>query len=430
MDTTTLVVIAGGVVLFGLISRRLDSTVVTAPMIFVAFGVIVGNAVLGIVQLDVGHGFIHGLAEVTLILVLFVDAARIDVKSIRRDHSLPVRMLAIGMPLVIAVGIVAALALPLGLSLWEAALLAAILAPTDAALGQSVVVSPLVPQRIRQALNIESGLNDGIALPVVLLFAFLASAAEGIEDRDWLLFGAQQIVLGPIAGVLVGWAGARLIDRAVKARWMSESYEGPASLGLALLAFAAAEEIGGNGFIAAFVAGLVFGNAVRGRCTFLFEFAEAEGHLLTLLTFLIFGAALVPEALGHIGWPVVAYAVLSLTVVRMAPIGIAMIGSGVSRSTTAFLAWFGPRGLASILFALFVVENAKLQNGPIIMTVIIATVTLSVLVHGLTAAPFARWYGSVASKDADSLEMREVPEMPTRAGFAHRPRQTAHRDGP
>ncbi len=430
MDTTTLAVIAGGVVVFGLISRRLDSTVVTAPMIFVAFGVIVGNAVLGIVRLDVSHGFIHGLAEVTLILVLFVDAARIDVKSIRRDHGLPVRMLAIGMPLVIAAGIVAALALPLGLSLWEAALLAAILAPTDAALGQSVVVSPLVPQRIRQALNIESGLNDGIALPVVLLFAFLASAAEGIEGRNWLWFGAGQIVLGPIAGMLVGWAGARLIDRAVKARWMSESYEGPASLGLALLAFAAAEEIGGNGFIAAFVAGLVFGNAVRGRCTFLFEFAEAEGHLLTLLTFLIFGAALVPEALGHIGWAVVAYAVLSLTVVRMAPIGIAMIGSGVSRSTTAFLAWFGPRGLASILFALFVVEKAKLQNGPTIMTVIIVTVTLSVLVHGLTAAPFARWYGSAASRDADSLEMREVPEMPTRAGFAHRARRAADRDGP
>ena len=181
MDTHGFALIAAGVILFGLVSKKLEGTIITAPMVFTAFGLLIGEAVFGLADLDFGHGFIHGLAELTLILVLFSDAARIDVRQLRKDHNLPVRMLLIGMPLTIAIGTLIAFWSPFGLSFWEAALLAAILAPTDAALGQSVVSSSHVPVRIRQALNVESGLNDGIALPVILLFATLAGAthAEG-----------------------------------------------------------------------------------------------------------------------------------------------------------------------------------------------------------------------------------------------------------
>ena len=417
MDTQAIVIVAAGVILFGLVSRRLETSVLTGPMIFTAFGLVIGGAVLGLADLNFDHGFIHGLAEITLVLVLFSDAARIDLRAVRKEHDLPIRMLLIGMPLIIVLGTLAGLALPLGLGLWEAALLAAILAPTDAALGQSVVTSRLVPPRIRQALNIESGLNDGIALPLVLLFACLASVTHAAEGRDsWILFGTMQITLGPLAGAAVGWPAARLIDRAAKAGWLAESYEGPVILGVALLAFAGAEIVGGNGFIAAFVAGVVFGNQVRERCRFLFEFAEAEGHLLTLLTFLIFGAAILPRAFGHTGPMVFLYAVLSLTAVRMVPIAVSLIGSGLRLPTVGFLAWFGPRGLASILFTLFILEEAETPGAEGILVLVIVTVTLSILAHGVTAAPAANWYGKATMHDRDSPEVMTVTEMPTRAG--------------
>ena len=415
MNTLGFAVIAAGVILFALVSRRLENTVITPPLVFVAFGLVIGEAGLGLADLEFGHGFIHGLAELTLILVLFSDAARIDLSALRRSHNLPARMLLIGMPMTIVLGAVAAIALPLGLSLWEAALLAAILAPTDAALGQSVVSSPLVPVRIRQALNVESGLNDGIALPLVLLFAFLAGAEHAVgSDQNWALFGAKQLILGPLAGIVVGGAGAWLLDTAAKNEWISQAFQGPAILGVAFLAYSGAEIIGGNGFIAAFVSGLVFGNFVRGRCGFVFEFAEAEGQLLVLLTFLIFGAAILPQGLSEIDWVIVLYAVLSLTVIRMLPIAICLIGSGVQGATIAFLGWFGPRGLASILFALFVLEEVQTDAGAHILVITVVTVALSIVAHGLSAAPIARRYGAMVARMDRCEESKVVSEMPTR----------------
>jgi len=422
MGTHGFAVIALGVILYGLVSKRLESTIITAPMVFAGFGLLLGEAVFGLIHLDFGHGFIHGLAEITLILVLFSDAARIDLRQLRRDHNLPVRMLLIGMPSTIILGTLVAFVLPLGLNLWEAALLAAILAPTDAALGQSVVSNPIMPARIRQALNVESGLNDGIALPMVLLFACLASAdSAGDGGKNWILFGAMQVTLGPLAGIVVGGLGAFLIDRAAAKGWMEESYEGLAVLGVAFLTFAGAEIIGGNGFIAAFVGGLVFGNFVRNRCRFVFEFAEAEGQLLTLLTFLIFGAAVLPQASGQAGWAVVLYGVLSLTIIRMLPVALSLVGADVRMPTIAFLGWFGPRGLASILFALFVLEESEITAADQILTVTIVTVAFSILAHGATAAPAARWYGAMIKRKGNCEENKPVSEMPTRSGTVTAP---------
>ncbi len=415
MDTLGFAAIAAGIILFALFAKRLESTVITPPLVFAAFGLVVGDSVLGLADLTFENAFIHGLAEITLILVLFSDAARIDLRLLRRDHNLPLRMLLIGMPLTIAFGAAAALALPLGFSLWEAALVAAILAPTDAALGQSVVLSRFVPERIRQTLNVESGLNDGIALPFVLVFAFLAGATgEGTSEQGWLLFGAKQIVLGPLAGIAIGLAGAWLIDEAAKREWTTPAYEGAAILGLAFLAFSGAELIGGNGFIAAFVGGLVFGNYVRGRCDFIFEFAEAEGNFLVLLTFLIFGAAILPTAFGEIDGAMFVYAVLSLTLIRMIPIAISLIGSGVSATTVAFLGWFGPRGLASILFALFVLEAVPVRAGDDIALITILTVAMSIVLHGVSAAPLSRLYGDRVAGMGTCAEAAPVSSLPLR----------------
>ncbi len=413
MNLTAVAIVALGFLLFGLASRRLSGSFLTGPLLFSAFGLVVGPMGLDVVPLELSHEVLHTLAEVTLILVLFTDAANIDLGQLRRDHNLPVRMLALAMPLSIVLTSVAALALFGGLSLWEAALLAAILAPTDAALGQAVVGSASVPIRIRQALNVESGLNDGIALPLVLIFASLASAMQAdTGPGQWVLFGLGQVTLGPVAGVAVGYVGGKAVAHAYETRWMSDQAEGLIALALAFLAFALAELIHGNGFIAAFVAGLTFGNTLAHKCSFLYEFAEAEGLFLILMTFFIFGGAMLPEALGAIEPTHVLLALLSLTVLRMIPVWASLLGTGVQLTTTGFLGWFGPRGLASVLFVLLILEETEIAGRETIFVVVMTTVMLSIVFHGITAGPASRWYGKWLSKQGECEEIKPVSEEP------------------
>jgi len=418
MDLVSIALVSGALLAFALVSGRLQGTIVTPPLVFIVFGYLLGQGVLGIANVDPGHGAIHVIAELTLILVLFSDAARINLTQLRRDHNLPLRMLLIGLPLTMAGGAWVALTLFPQLDFWEAVLLAALLAPTDAALGQSVVSAKAVPVRIRQAINVESGLNDGIALPAVLLFAALASAQqEPAQASEWLSFALFQLTLGPLAGALVGFVGARLLDSAAHRGWADTPFQGIGILSLAVFAFAAAELIGGNGFIAAFVGGLVLGATVRHPCTFLFEFMEAEGQLLMLMTFLIFGAALLPEGLEHVSVATIAYAVLSLTVVRMLPVAISLIGTGLRLPSVMFLGWFGPRGLASILFVLLILEKVELVHRTELLSITVITVGLSALLHGVSAAPLAKLYGRHAARMGECQENIPVSEMPLREGL-------------
>ena len=417
MRLVSIAVIAGGLLLFSLVSGRLRGTMVTPPLVFVLFGFAIGGEGLSIAEVNPEHSTIHLIAELTLILVLFSDAARMDLTRLRRDHDLPVRMLLFGLPLSVVLGTVVATQIFPGFSLWEAALLAALLAPTDAALGQSVVTAQGVPVRIRQAINVESGLNDGIALPMVLLFAALASAHGGGGGAgEWLRFGVLQVTLGPVAGVVIGYAGARLLETAVERGWAGDAFQGIGILSLALLTYVSAELIGGNGFIAAFVGGLVFGNTIRHSCSFLFEFMETEGQLLMLVTFLVFGAALLPEGLAHLTPATLLYAVLSLTVIRMLPVAISLAGADLCPPTYLFLGWFGPRGLASILFVLLILEEAEIAHREQLLAITVVTVALSALLHGLTAAPLASRYAQRVARMGECEEIQRVPEMPLREG--------------
>ncbi len=424
---TAVIIVGIAVLAFSLFSKRLERSVVTPPMIFAALGLALGAAGFDVIGAPISRDAIHILAEVTLVLVLFSDAARIDLRLLIRDHNLPIRMLVVGMPLAIVLGTVAAYWLPLGLGIFEAALLAAVLAPTDAALGQSVVSNAAVPVRIRQALNVESGLNDGIAVPLVFLFAMLAAmdaggvgaaAGESADGVSFLGQTALQLVLGPLAGLAAG-GGAGWLMRWFGGRgWMSMAFEGAAVLAAAALSFAGAEAIGGNGFIAAFVGGLIFGYILEGRCAFVFEFAESEGQVLVLFAFLAFGAVMVPEIAGHVdGW-VVLYAVLSLTAVRMVPIALSLLGTALNPTTMGFVGWFGPRGLASILFGLLVVQDLDTPGAKTILITTIVTVSLSILLHGLSAAPFAKTYARLARQRGPCPEIEPVSDMPTRFGFA------------
>ncbi len=418
MDAIAILSITVAMVAYGLVSRKLDGSFLTGPMLFSLFGLLAGPAYFGLIQMQISNEAVHLLAEVTLILVLFSDAASIDLAQLRRDHNLPVRMLLIGMPLTIVFGTVAALLIFDGLSVWEAALLAAILAPTDAALGQAVVANLRVPVRIRQALNVESGLNDGIALPFILIFVAIAGAMTAdIEAGAWLLLGAKQIVFGALGGLAIGTIGARLVAVCYRTAWMSELAEGMIALGLAFGAWALAEAVHGNGFIAAFVAGLAFGNTLQKKCRYLYEFAESEGQILVLLTFAAFGGVMLPQALGAVTTGSFVFALLALTVLRMLPVQLSLLGTGIRPATTAFLGWFGPRGLASILFVLLIIEQSELAGEGIIFTVVTVTVALSILLHGMTAGPVARWYGAMTARLGECAENRPVGAEP----FSARP---------
>lgn len=420
MESSSIAAIALAICLFAAFSRKAEHSPLTPPMFFLGVGLLLGGAGLGWVHVD--REGLHILAELTLVLVLFTDAARIDLTCLRRERSLPARMLGIGLPLTIALGAIIAVAIFPEMGWVEALLLASILAPTDAALGQAVVSNPLVPVRIRQTLNAESGLNDGIALPVVLVLASLAGAREASGDVTyWLRFAVLAVTLGPLVGALVGFIGGRIVAWGIEAGWINDVFQRLAGLGLAMLAFGAAELVGGNGFIAAFVAGLTLGNTARGVCECLYEFGEAEGQLLTLMVFLAFGATMVPEAIPYFTGGAVLYALFSLTIVRMVPVALSLLGTGLRPTSIAFLGWFGPRGLASILFALLVVEEDRLETGPFLVAVVALTVLASTVLHGITAYPLARRYGEHAATMEDApAEHEKVPELPVR--ISHSPK--------
>lgn len=416
MDTTTFILIACFVFGFGLFSKRLATSPLTPPLAFVLFGMLFGASGAGWLHLDVGQGVMHVLAELTLILVLFGDASRIDWFSLRKELGLPVRLLGIGMPLTIALGTLAGKWLFPELSWLEAAVLGAVLAPTDAALGQAVVSNPAVPVRVRQALNVESGLNDGIVLPAVLVLATFASMqAEPDATTTLARFALLQVTMGPLVGLIVAVLGNRLLSWSVERGWLEPTFERLIGLALALLAFSCAEQVGGNGFIAAFVAGLTLGHLTRGRCDYLYTFLEAEGQLLMLLVFLAFGANYALAAAQAVSPAMLGYALLSLTVVRVLPVAISMLGSGLKLPTVLFIGWFGPRGLASILFGLLIVDELALEHEALIFDVVMLTVLASVVAHGLTAAPLAARYGSLASNaEACPEENRSVHAHPLR----------------
>jgi NhaP-type Na+/H+ or K+/H+ antiporter len=421
MDSIGLIAIVICILLAASISRRIQNTVITLPMLYTIFGILLGGLVLDVIPLTPEDGLVELIAELTLVIVLATDASRIDLRSLFRDHNLPTRLLGIGLPLTMVLGTIAAVLVLTELSFWEAAILGVVLAPTDASLGQSVVSNPKVPVRIRQTLNIESGLNDGIALPFLLLAIAIAESEVAFSGpAAFLLSVLVQIGLGIAAGIAVGYLGTRFILWGQRSGWMSRNYQKISSLALILLVYGLAELIGGNGFIAAFCFGLTSSNvAGKEESEDLYEFAEREVTILMLLTFLLFGAVMLPPAIEAINPELVLYAVLSLTLVRMLSVGISMIGEKVGSITILFLGWFGPRGVASILYIFIVLESETLPGLELIYSVVMVTVLFSIYAHGISASPASGWYGrrmAVLDRAENAVpENQEVSEMPLRA---------------
>ena len=407
------------------ISGRLRGSPITPAILFVAFGLLVGPSVIGGIDLSSAGSTVQMLANATLALVLFCDASRVDLRELRREVGLPARLLGIGLPLTIALGAVAAGLIFGQLTTAEAVILAVVLAPTDAALGQAVVTEPRVPPRIRQGLNVESGLNDGICVP--LLFAAVAAAdvqsaiSEGRSPAA-LLFG--EIGYGVVGGLVGGLVVAAIVIQAGRRQLIDDTWRQVIPAAGAALAYGTASALGGSGFIAAFVAGLTFRLVLKRDPAHINDLSEQVGDVLNGATFVLFGAVLLGPALGDLNWQLVLYAVLSLTVVRMLPVAIAMLGTHARAATLGFMGWFGPRGLASIVFAVIVVEESNLPHEHLIAVAIYVTVGLSVFAHGLTAAPlaarYADWYEHHPQDTAPAME--SAPAAVTRArGPAGRP---------
>lgn len=390
----TVLIVLGVVAIYALMARWIELSVITLPMIFTGLGIALGGTGLDLVRLDVDNEFIHAFVEITLVLVLFSDASGVKRQNLSGGNvTIPVRMLLIGMPLTVALGTLVAMWVSPNQPWALALLVAAILTPTDAALGQSVVSNPNVPKRISQSINIESGLNDGLAFPIVLLAAITAARATGYEGGqapdNVAVFALLQITVGLLAGAMVGYGAAKLLDFAISRNATTTVAQGLYFLSVAFLAYFGAELVGGNGFIAAFVGGLVFGNTLRAPSVFIREFMEGEGQLLTLATFFIFGSVLAPIGLEHASWKTVTLALLFLTVVRMLPIWLSLAGLKLSSYEKIFLGWFGPRGLASILFALLVLEEFPIPGAQELTACVVLTVLISIVLHGVSAAPLS-----------------------------------------
>ena len=405
--TGMFLILATGFV-FAMLAARITRAYVTAPMVFLAVGLAFSEA--GVVGHEQARELLHVVAEVALVVLLFLDAAQIDFKALRRHQNWPARMLVLGLPLAVVIGAVANMAIFPEWPLLVCALIAALLAPTDAALGQAVISNPLVPERVRNGITVESGLNDGLALPLILLLASLVVGMDERSGTDWALFGIEQVVFGAVAGIVIGMAGALLLLFCKARRLTSETYEGVGAIALAGSAYAFALVVGGNGFISAFVAGLAFGSQVRGKCKFVYEFVESDGQLLVWMAFFLLGVALLPGALAALDLRIALAIFVSLVVVRPLAVWLALTKSEASGLTRLFFGWFGPRGLATALFALLVVEEVGEPWSATVLAVAINAVWISALLHGVSAAPAAKAYARATEAMGDSAENMEMPE--------------------
>jgi len=387
-------------------SRRLEQTILTAPILFTALGALVGVSHEAASELAIDRKALLLVAELGLVMTLFTDASRVRPRMLRGDANLPVRLLSTGMLLAIALGALVAMGVLTGLSWWEAGILAAILAPTDAGLGQVIVGSHRVPQRIRQALNVEAGLNDGLAVPFMMFFIALAVAQEESAGGSVLArYLIEQLVYGVLIGLGVGLIGGWLLEASRRKEWMAEPFAQLGVVALPLACVLASEATGASMFIAAFTAGLAaqVGFADVGRHSV--EFAEDWGQFFNFFVFFLFGL-LVTGVWAQFSLAIVIYGVLSLTLVRMVPVAIALRGTGVSWPTTLFMGWFGPRGLASIVLGLVYLEGeAKLVGEPVIKLAVMATVLLSIFLHGMSALPAIGCYAKcIALLDSSAPE--------------------------
>ncbi|RLT97456.1 cation:proton antiporter [Ketobacter sp.] len=398
-----LTLIGGFLLVYSLVAGGVERTRVSGPIIFTAFGLLIGPMVFDLHSMEIDGDVICSLAEVTLAVVLFTDAAGADVRILKRFGGIPARMLLIGLPLTILLGVGVAVLLIEDQPILLLALLATMLAPTDAALGKAVVSNKAIPSEIRESLNVESGLNDGICVPILLAFLELAHGASGEAQPLGLVVKllVEEIGIGLAVGLGVTWIAVKLFRSAQVRGWSTKTWMQLSVAALAITCFSLAQYLGGSGFIAAFAGGLLVAFMGHKHAKVMHEevlvSSEGASDALALVTWVLFGSAVVGQLVEHLTWLILLYSILSLTVIRMVPVFVSLWGSGVDTEGKLFLGWFGPRGLASIVFMVLIVNSGMPDTGPLVATAS-CTIVLSILAHGITANPWARGYARRRSK--------------------------------
>jgi NhaP-type Na+/H+ or K+/H+ antiporter len=396
------------VFVYSLVSKRLEKTVVTAPILFCAAGMLIYFYHPAQDEMILDMNQLLTIAEIGLVMTLFTDATHVNRSILKKNRFLPVKLLTTGLLLTIILGTLAAMVVFTQLTIWEAGILAAILAPTDAGLGQIIVNSPRVPERIRQSLNVEAGLNDGISVPFLMFFIALSLSSSTSAGSILTRFVIEQLGFGTLVGVGIGFFGGLLLAYSKKKEWMAPSLQQLGLIVLPVLCIQMSEPIGASMFIAAFVAGLAVQIKFKEASSHSVEFTEGWGQLLNYFVFFLFGA-FVMKTWGNLDYKMVIYAVLSLTIVRMVPVAIALIGTKMSKSTVLFMGWFGPRGLASIVLGLVYLEHETKTSGEsIIQHVVMVTVLLSIFAHGFSTLPGINLYEKkIVQLDKNAPENQE-----------------------
>jgi NhaP-type Na+/H+ or K+/H+ antiporter len=394
-DYQDLTVIAAFVFFYSLFASRLEKTSVNGALLYVFSGILFGPHVLNIIDLKVDGESLSSLAEIALAICLFTDSSNANLSILRRVEAIPTRLLLIGLPLTILLGTGVAWLLFDKLDYFEVALLATMLAPTDAALGKAVVTNPAVPGKVRESLNVESGLNDGICVPVILFFiAMIAETPEASAPVHLVLKLTLEVIgIGAVAGTILAIAGGFALRSCASRGWVSGTWLQIPIIALALFCYSFAQWMGGSGFIASFVGGLLFGAFTREHKAQFLEAAEGSSNVVAMITWFAFGTVVLTLLSAEMSWQVLLYAVLSLTVIRMLSVYVCLLGSGLRNDTLLFIGWFGPRGLASIVFVVMVADQKLPGNGTIV-AVAVWTILLSVILHGLSANRLSLAYGN------------------------------------
>lgn len=405
---TMLAILTTFIFIYSITSGSLEKTVVSGAMVFTLFGILFGPDVLDLLTLSVDDDVLRLLAELTLALVLFSDAANANLRELKRSFQIPQRLILLGLPLTILLGFAVGVLIFESLTLLEIAVLATMLAATDAALGKAVIMNKMVPVKIRESLNFESGLNDGVCVPILLLFLALSTAQHAEHSTLALaaLLLAQEIGIGLAVGLGMTLLGSWLVLRCFRHGWITEVWKPLIIAALALACFAVAQSLHGSGFIAAFSGGLLFGSLAKDDKHELLLSAEGVGETLGLLTWIIFGSSVISQSMGHFSWSVLVYSVLSLTVIRIVPVVLSLTGTQLRMSEKLFIGWFGPRGLATIVFIVLVL-NADVPGGHTIAMTAVCTIVLSVFAHGMSALPLIDWLAARRKQSGEDSEVEE-----------------------
>ena len=390
---------------YGFFSKLLEKYNISGPMVFTTVGILLSPLVLGGDPIHANSKTVQVIAEITLILVLFSDSAALNLSQLKMNWRQPMRLLFVAMPITIVLATLTGMWFFPNEPTLYLLLLALILAPTDAALGKVVVSDERIPSVVRNTINVESGLNDGIVFPVLLTVLAMIVSNSSTAESGWLSYIAQQIAVGAFAGGLVGWAGAKVMVLAIKKEWMEYQYSNLAPIALAVFSFYTAEYLGGNGYIAAFFSGLFLGNTSEVLRERVETFAESEGEFLAMLSFLIFGLVFIPLTIEYWNLKAFAFAILSLTILRMLPVFLSFGFFKIDLATRLFYGWFGARGVASILYILVAFhELGNIQGHEEIFGVASLTIFLSIFLHGLSAQPLALRYAKSHPADKENEE--------------------------